>query len=65
MNAEVKKDRDTVEQMVIKLKEEIKFMNVFVILFNGEVLQGSYTSFFSYASATEDYRRAEAHDRSV
>ena len=35
---EVDEDRETVVQMVEKLKEEIKFMNAFVILFNGQVL---------------------------
>ena len=34
---EVDEDRETVVQMVEKLKEEIKFMNAFVILFNGQV----------------------------
>jgi len=33
---EVDEDRETVVQMVQKLKEEIKFMNAFVILFNGQ-----------------------------
>ena len=31
-------DRETVLQMVKKLKEDVKIMNVFVILFNGQVL---------------------------
>ena len=31
-------DRETVEQLVNKLKEEIKHVNAFVILFNGQVL---------------------------
>ena len=35
-------DRETVVQMVEKLKEEIKFMNAFVILFNGQVLTLSF-----------------------
>ena len=37
MGDEVDEDRETVVQMVEKLKEEIKFMNAFVILFNGQV----------------------------
>ena len=35
---EVKADRETVEQLVRKLKEEIKHVNAFVILFNGQVI---------------------------
>ena len=31
-------DQETVRQLVKKLKEEIKHVNVFVILFNGQVL---------------------------
>ena len=31
-------DRETVEQLVDKLKDEIKHVNAFVILFNGQVL---------------------------
>ena len=31
-------DRETVDQMVEKLKNDIKHLNVFVILFNGQVL---------------------------
>ena len=34
---EVEADRETVEQLVNKLKEEIKHVNAFVILFNGQV----------------------------
>ena len=30
-------DRETVEQLVKKLKEDIKHVNAFVILFNGQV----------------------------
>ena len=33
----VDSDRETVEQLVKKLKEEIKYINAFVILFNGQV----------------------------
>ena len=35
---EVEADRETVEQLVDKLKDEIKHVNAFVILFNGQVL---------------------------
>ena len=31
-------DRETVKQLVKKLKEEIKHINAFVIIFNGQVL---------------------------
>ena len=36
---EVEADRETVEQLVTKLKEEIKHVNAFVILFNGQVFR--------------------------
>ena len=35
---DVEADRETVEQLVEMLKEEIKQVNAFVILFNGQVL---------------------------
>ena len=34
---DVQSDRETVTQLVKKLKEEIKHVNAFVILFNGQV----------------------------
>ena len=45
-------DRETVEQLVKKLKEEIKHVNAFVILFNGQVCwQWSSMSFFSFGQS--------------
>ena len=60
-------DRETVDQMVTKLKEEIKYMNAFVIVFNGQVLavQSSLSAHLFYRTAFEVHPSAEKHDPSV
>ena len=50
-----------------KLKEEIKYMNAFVIVFNGQVLavQSSLSAHLFYRTAFEVHPSAEKHDPSV
>ena len=42
-------DRETVKQLVKKLKEEIKHVNAFVILFNGQVLKGQVCQLYCHS----------------
>ena len=60
-------DRETVEQLVTKLKEEIKHVNAFVILFNGQVFrtvkQSSVIRFFWAESEVHPW--PEKHDQAV
>ena len=44
----MERDRGTVEQLVNFLKEEIKHVNAFVILFNGQALNRSLAKIFNF-----------------
>ena len=67
-------DRETVTQLVKKLKEEIKHVNAFVILFNGQVdsilvdLNVFILLFFCICcnlTGAKVYQQSEKHDPAV
>ena len=60
-------DRETVEQLVNKLKEEIKHVNAFVILFNGQVFRTVKQSSVirCFCAESEIHPWSEKHDQVV
>ena len=61
----VDSDRETVEQLVNKLKEEIKHVNAFVILFNGQVLATVKFVFIFFWPESEVHSWFEKHDQAL